>query len=456
MTKDAVVVGAGFAGLGAAWELTRAGWRTTVVEADEDVGGLAGSFAVNGHRLEKFYHHWFLNDRHIVELVRELGCEDQIIARPSRTGLYYNRSLFRLSTPMDLLRFTPLSLPDRVRLGLLLLKIRRVRDWRSIEHLNVREWLVPLCGERVYRLVWEPLLTAKFHHHAEDLAATWFWKKLDLRGRSRGKGGAEMLAYFKGGFAALADRMRAAIEAKGGRFLLGTRALGLEAANGRAIAVTTAAGALPADAVLLTGAFPEVADLLAGAVEPDYLARLRRVRYLANACLVLELDRSLSGTYWLNVNDPSFPFVGVIEHTNFEPPSSYGGRHIVYLSRYLPAEDPLFALDADAFLAYTLPHLARMFPAFEPGWIKGHHLWKARHAQPVTERNYSRFLPGHETPLANVFIATMAQIYPEDRGTNYAVRDGRRVATDIATKINCANEAVDRADDTAHIDASLR
>jgi protoporphyrinogen oxidase len=433
--KEVVIIGAGFTGLAAAWELAKGGAGVTVVERDDDVGGLAGSFRVDGHRLERFYHHWFLNDRHIVELVRELGCEDRIVARPSRTGLYYNRSHFRLSTPLDLLRFTPLSFADRIRLGLLLFKARRIRDWKSIEHMNVREWLVPLCGEEVFRVVWEPLLKAKFSLYAEDLAASWFWKKLQLRGTSRSKGGAEMLAYYRGGFAALADKLRGAIEAKGGRFLLRTRALGLRAERGRAAAVETSAGALPADEVLATGALPEIADLVAGVVEPAFVERLRRVRYLANKCLVLELDRSLSGSYWLNVNDPSFPFVGVIEHTNFEPPSSYGGRHIVYLSRYLPPEDPLYALGADAFLDYTLPHLKRMFPAFERGWIRGHHVWTARYAQPVTERNYSKYVPGRETPLANLTISTMAQIYPEDRGTNYAVREGRAAAAAILARL---------------------
>jgi protoporphyrinogen oxidase len=433
--KHVVIIGAGFTGLAAAWELTRAGCGVTVVESDSDVGGLAGSFDVGGHRLERFYHHWFTNDRHIVELVRALGCEHQIVARPSRTGLYYNRSHFRLSTPLDLLRFTPLSLMNRARLGLLLFKVRGVRDWRAIEHLNVREWLVPLCGAEVYRVVWEPLLKAKFSIHAEELAATWFWKKLQLRGHSRSKGGAEMLAYYRGGFAALANMLRRAIEEKGGRLLLNTRAQRVRAENGRVAAVETSAGSLAADEVLATCALPEIADLVAGAVDAAFLERLRRVRYLANKCLVLELDRSLSGSYWLNVTDPTFPFVGVIEHTNFEPPESYGGRHIVYLSRYLPADDPLYALEGEAFLDYALPHIQRMFPGFERRWILGHHVWTARYAQPVTERNYSRYVPGHETPLANFTIATMAQIYPEDRGTNYAVRDGRAVAAKLLERL---------------------
>jgi protoporphyrinogen oxidase len=158
---------------------------------------------------------------------------------------------------------------------------------------------------------------------------------------------------------------------------------------------------------------------------------LRRIDYLANICLVLELDRSLSETYWLNVNDPSFPFVGVIEHTNFEPPENYGGRHIVFLSKYLPESDMLYRMSDPEVLEFALPHLQRMFPKFAREWVTGYHVWRARFSQPIAEPGYSRLIPPQQTPLDNVQVATMAQIYPEDRGTNYAIREGRRVAQEL-------------------------
>jgi len=163
--------------------------------------------------------------------------------------------------------------------------------------------------------------------------------------------------------------------------------------------------------------------------------RLRRIKYLANVCIVLELDRSLSETYWLNINDPSFPFVGVIEHTNFEPPRTYGGRHIVYLSKYLPESARLFRMPDSEVLEFTLPHLQRMFPKFEHEWILAYHVWRARYSQPVVERRYGELIPSCETPLRNLYLVTMAQIYPEDRGTNYAIREGRKVANQVAATI---------------------
>jgi len=429
-----VVIGGGFSGLSAAFELINRGRRVTIVEADRQLGGLAGSFDVGEQRLEKFYHHWFTSDDHVMALVSELRLQGNVVLRPSSTGMYYANRIFRLSSPIDVLRFTPLSFFNRIRLGLLVLQARRVKDWRSLEALTAKEWLISLCGREVYRAVWEPLLTGKFGPFADDVSAVWFWNKLLLRGGSRGAGGKEMLAYFRGGFIALAEAVARQISSAGGVIKTDVKATGLDVRDGHVVAVETSDGRIEANAVIGTPALPIIADLLAPHVDPHFVDRLRRIRYLANVCLVLELDRSLSDIYWLNVNDPTFPFVGVIEHTNFEPPEFYGGRHIVYLSKYLPETDALYRMGREEMLDFALPHLQRMFPSFRKEWIRAYHTWHARYAQPIVERHYSRMLPPVETPVSNFFICTMAQVYPEDRGTNYAIREGRSIGRLVASR----------------------
>jgi protoporphyrinogen oxidase len=426
------VIGAGFAGLAAAWELVRRGIRVTVCEADQEVGGLAGSFEVGGTRLEKFYHHWFTSDTHVVDLVRELGREDEVLHRPTRTGMYFAHQFFRLSTPIDVLRFTPLSLAARFRLGLLALRARRVKEWRELEDLTAEEWLVRLGGREVYDVVWKPLLEGKFGASASEISAVWFWNKLKLRGGSRGKRGEEVLAYYKGGFAALANQVARGICESGGMIRLESPVTGLLVQDGRVGGVRTEQGPIRADAVLSTPALPIVADLVEPHVSPEYVSSLKRIKYLANICIVLELDRSLSETYWLNVNDPGFPFVGVIEHTNFEPPESYAGRHLVYLSKYLPETDELYRMQDADVVRFCLEHLKRMFPDLSPEWVLGAHVWRARYSQPIVVRRYSSLIPDVETPLSGLYLSSMAQVYPEDRGTNYAIREGRSAGRRIA------------------------
>lgn len=430
-----VVIGGGFTGLAAAYELARRGVRVTVLEQSHEVGGLAGSFNVKGQPLEKFYHHWFTNDEHVMQLVKELNAQEQVVYRATRTGMYYANNFFRLSSPLDLLRFKPLSLVNRLRLGLLVLQARSVKRWQVLETLTAEEWLLKLCGRKVYQVVWEPLLRGKFGPYASEISAVWFWNKLKLRGGSRSKNGGEMLAYYRGGFAALAEQVATKVEGMGGQIKTGTVVKALQVENERVTGVQTANGPISADVVIATPALPIIADLIEPYVSGDYVRQLRSIEYLANLCLVLELDRSLSETYWLNVNDPSFPFVGVIEHTNFEPAATYAGRHIVYLSKYLPETDELYQMTSEQVLDYCIPYLQRMFPQFSRDWIQRYHVWRARYAQPVVVRQYSKLIPAEETPLAGLYIATMAQIYPEDRGTNYAIRQGRQIGARIATAL---------------------
>lgn len=419
------MIGAGFTGLSAALELARKGFRVLVVEADGGPGGLAGSFEVEGQRLEKFYHHWFTNDVYVRQLAEELECADRIVFRPSRTGMYYGGRIFRLSTPKDLLRFSALRFSDRFRLGLLTLRARRVTDWLSLEDVSARDWLISMGGMSLYRTVWQPMLNGKFGDYAPEISAVWIWNKLKLRGGSRNRDGAEMLAYFRGGFAALADTMVDRIRRLGGEVVFDRR-VGSAFRDSQALRVTADEADWTCRSALLTVPLPLVPTLLPKNTDAGYLDSLRQIKFLANTCLVLELDRSLSQTYWLNVADPSFPYVGVIEHTNFEPPDSYGGRHVVYLSKYLTESHPLYCMSPKETLEFSIPHLRNMFPEFQPEWILRYNVWKARHSQPIVVKNYSRLIPSVKTPIPGVFLATMAQVYPEDRGTNYAIGYGRR------------------------------
>ena len=430
---DTVIVGAGFTGLTAAYELSKQGKKVLVVESDSSAGGLAGTFTFpDGVRLEKFYHHWFNNDTELPRLARELGLEQDILCLPTRTGIFFNGRIWNLSTPLDLLRFTPLSFIDRLRLGFLVLLVRRIKDWKTIEHLSIREWLEPLCGKAVYRLVWEPLITSKFSIYAETINAVWMWKKLVLRGGTRNSSGGEELVYFKGGFGRLTDALEMAITNAGGKVLYGVHVTGVVTDGTLLLALQTDQGDIAGKRFLFTPAFPIIADLFAKAGPDAWVASLRRVRYLANICLVLRLRQNLSTTYWLNVNDPGFPFVGVIEHTNFDTPQNYNGSHIVFLSKYLSTDDPIWQDSDSEYFAFAFAHLKRMFPHLDASGVTGYSVWRTPYGQHVTERGYSDYVPAHETPYENAWVATMAQIYPEDRGTNYAIRDGKNIAAILA------------------------
>jgi protoporphyrinogen oxidase len=424
------IVGAGFTGLSAAYELARKGIHVTVLESEGEVGGLAAAFDVGGQKLDRFYHHWFTSDVDVMTLIAELGLQDRVEINPTNTGVYYANNFFRLSTPWDLINFKPLSFTDRIRLGLLAVRARHVKHWKALESKTAQEWLNELGGENVYRIIWQPLLKGKFGPYAEDVSAVWFWNKLKLRGGSRGRGGEERLAYFKGGFVALAEALAEKIRDLGGTISLNSPVIAAKRNEGNWLVETTS-GSYTCDKILFTTPLPVTAKVIESWASPEYLQALNRIRYIANICLVLELDEPLSKTYWLNVNDPTFPFVGVIEHTNFERAETYGGRHIVYLSKYLPHTDKLYSMNADQFLDYAFPYLQKMFPGLKRSLVRKHHLWKARWSQPVVEKYYGSLIPSEDGP-EGMYLCSMAQIYPEDRGTNYAIREGRRIGAKIS------------------------
>lgn len=420
------IIGGGITGLSVADTLAAQGVQCTIFERDAALGGLAGSFQVNGVSLEKFYHHLYTSDQAMVEIIERMGLGEQFEWLPTNNS-YYAHRFYRLSTPLDLLRFSHISLWDRFRLGLLYLRTRYVHDWRPLEAVTARDWLISMAGDRVYHAVWEPMLRAKFGRYADQVAAVWMWNKLKLRGSSRGKTQEERLGYLRGGFGQAIDAWIADLAGRGVQLRTSAPVERIVIESGRATAVQVGGRTEAFDAVMATVA-PQVLATLAPGLPEDYREGLNEIEYLANVCLVMELDRSLSETYWLNIGDPTIPFTAVIEHTNMQRPEDYGGAHLAYISRYLDATDPLYALSAEELLEDYIPYLQRMFPRFERSWVKNVWAWRERYTQPVIGLHYSQLKPAFRTPVDGLWLCCMAQVYPEDRGMNYAAVFGQRAA----------------------------
>jgi protoporphyrinogen oxidase len=430
-TERIKIIGAGYSGMAAAFELAKAGEKVEIYEADSEVGGLAGTFEfAPGIRVEKFYHHWFTSDTAVLSLIEELGLGHKIKRLAANTGLYYANSIFRLASPWDLLRFNPIPLVDRVRTGLMALYARRINHWDALETESAISWIKRIGGKRAFEVIWRPLLYGKFGSQAEKVSAVWFWNKLKLRGSSRGKDSNEELIYFDGTFGALNQALRTRLESLGVKFHLNCKVQHFKTENGKLRGFETSAGFVAAGRALATMPLPAFLKA-APDLPPEYAKPASQIPFLGSVCMVLSLKRSLSSTYWLNVADPSFPFVGVIEHTNLDSPQNYGGNHIAYLTKYLETSDALYQMNAEELLNFSIPHLKRMFPEFSRDLITSYNLWKAPYTQPVTVCGYSKLIPAFRTPIAGLWLCTMAQIYPQDRGTNYAVQYGQRVAKEL-------------------------
>jgi protoporphyrinogen oxidase len=387
---------------------------------------------VGGGRLEAFYHHIFTTDVDAIQTIQELGLGSKLLWLESKVGFFHQGTLYDFVTPWDLLRFSPVGLADRVRLGLVGLYLRWYKNWRSLEKYTAREWITRYAGKRNYEVICGPLLRGKFGESFDEVGMVWFWGKIHLRFPSRkGLRQREVLGYLEGSFGLLVDALAKAIRQRGGQIFPATPVNRIRVEEGRAVGLEANEAFHPFDAVVATVPSPIFLSLVPE-LPPSYASNLKEVRYQAAVCLVLALKRSLSRIYWLNISDPSSPFVAAIEHTNLIDRSHYGGKHILYLSNYFSPNSPLYEADQEELLSLYLPYLKNINPQFEPDWVEGSYLFRDKAGQPVITTHYSQRIPDYSTPIPGLYLANTTQIYPQDRGMNYSIRLGMEIARRVA------------------------
>ncbi|NLO39956.1 MAG: NAD(P)/FAD-dependent oxidoreductase [Ruminiclostridium sp.] len=420
------IIGAGATGLTAAWKLSEKGHQVTVYEKSDRLGGLAAAIPVGDDQLDVYYHHIFTNDTIFIDIIRELGLENDLKWYEPSNVIYIHQKIYPFTSPMDLLMFKPLSFISRIRMGMMVLQARFVKDHLAIENTTAREWIIRHGGKECYDLVWEPLLNSKFDIDTQNIAATWIWNKFKLRGSSRGKNiNKELLGYMDGAFIKVCEALASKICEKGGEIRLNTPVQEIGKDNDL-FRVKGNGETEQYDRVIFT-ASPEKLSYVIKGMGKIYLDMLRKIKYKANICMILELKESLSPYYWITVADKELPFVLIIQQTNLIKNHKYGS-HIVYLSRYLDPSNELYQKDDAAIQELFVEGLKKVFPDFKEDWILKAHVNRTMDAQPVVRTGYSRVIPDVETPMKGLYLSSMPQIYPEDRGQNYAVRSGLEAA----------------------------
>ncbi|GAB4291943.1 MAG: NAD(P)/FAD-dependent oxidoreductase [Myxococcota bacterium] len=429
------IIGAGISGLATAFYLSKSKdkYDIHVWERDEFPGGLAGVFSKNDIKIEKFYHHIYKKDIALQALISEIGLGDELIWRPARVGTYYFNKPYKLSSPLDLLSFSPLPFTDRIRLGMMVLKARRIKDWESLDDITTKEFVERMAGGEVYRTVWEPLLKGKFGEYGNSISAAWLWSKLVDRGGSRNASGREILGYIKGSYFRLFQKLIDIIEGEGHHIHLGSPIKKLEIANGRVEKIVASEGSFKPDIVISCAQTPDLVRLISGETS-GYKESLERIRFLSNVCLVLTLKQSLSEFYWTNITDTRAPFVGIIEQTRWLDAQDYSDKHIVYISTYVTAEDKRNRMNEEEIFNIYFPYIKENFPHFKKDVVEDLSVWKAEYAQPIVSVGYRKLIPQIVSPINNLFVCTMAQIYPQDRQVSNGVSLAKQTAELILSK----------------------
>lgn len=421
------IIGGGITGLALADELSAAGAEVEIFERGDELGGLAAGFEVlPGVRLERFYHHMFQTDIDIQNLMGEAGLRDRIMWRPASIGFYVKGAVHDLSTPVDVLRFKPLSAYGRFGLAWTMLELRERRRGKSLETITVEQYFRRRAASSAYRTVWAPMYEAKWGKDGGDISAAWMWQKVRARGKSR-RGMREELGYPLGGFGSIARALADRVTSRGGKIRLSTAVKQIRIGNGRVTGLDLEDGTESFDVVLstlpLVNLLPLVPDMPEAAA-----ARCRAIGYRGVVCHVIVMDRPLSNTYWLNIADRTIPLGGIVEQTNFVPKEHYDGKHIAYLFNYLDQDAVELTMPESDFPGHHFPHVKHIFPEFSPSHVERSFVFRTRVASPIYKHPYE---PPPLEPVGGLFLADTSRIFPMDRGTSECIRLARYVSARV-------------------------
>ena len=418
------ILGAGYGGMAAAWDLKKAGHDIVIYEAADFVGGLASGFK-EPHwdwSVEKFYHHWFQTDQAMLGLIRELGLEDKVIFPRPLTVMLHKHKWYPFDSILNALLFPGLGFGlDKIRFGFVGLFLRLTKNWQSLEKVTAHEWMMKYAGKKVYERMWEPLLIGKFASYYKDVNMAWMWARIKAR--------TTRLGTFEGGFQKFADLFAEKLREQGVEIRLGAGIQSIEK-DQAGLKVRSGAGVESFDRVLVTTSPNQMARLCPQLPE-SYLKGLLELKSMGAVVMTLALKHPLSkeGYYWFNVpKEEGYPFLALVEHTNFVSKNHFGGDHIVYAGDYLEMGHEYFELNDDQLLEKFIPAFEKFNPEFKRDWVKKVWVYKTNYAQPVPLVGHSKNIPAIQTPIEGLYFASMSQVYPWDRGTNFAVEIGRRAA----------------------------
>lgn len=432
MAKKIGIIGGGYTGLMAAYRLSQKGHQVYIFERGPEVGGLASGFEIGGTNIEKAYHHIFKTDTDIIDLVKELGIEDKLEWRDSSIGLYYGEHLYSFKGAMDLLKFKPLSFINRLRAGMVIFYLQKEKRWKRFEKISAYHWMKKWSGAQVSKVIWEPLLKGKFDQYYDKVSMAWLWARLHIRANSRDSLESEKLGYFNGGFNEITKALVKKLKEnkveiftncdiqkfyrKDGKIIIDQK---------RDIDLHTN---LAFDNVIATVPSHVFANLAGNSLDTNYLQKLEKIPYIGAVVAVFTSDQDLSEFYWHNVNDLSSPFLVFINHTKLIPKERYGGKNVYYIGCYVPHDHTYFTMESNGIYDIWFQQVKKIFPDFDEKKVNQKFLWKFKYAQHIVGLDYSSKIPEYKTPIEGVYLSNFSQIYPEDRGTNFAIREGEKIA----------------------------
>jgi protoporphyrinogen oxidase len=397
-------------GLTLALRLAERGERVTVLESAPEAGGLASVWQIGDVTWDRHYHVILASDLRLRALLRDLGLEDDLRWSHVGTGFYSGGRFHPMNGALDFLRFPPLGLIGKLRLGLTILWASRIRDPLPLEDTLVETWLRRFSGDETFEKIWRPLLIAKLGERYTQASAAFIWAIIVRLYAARRAGlGAERFGYLPGGYARVLATLEARLRSLGVEIVTGARVTAVTP-SGAGNAVTLESGAtLPFERVVVTAAAPLAARMVP-ALSSDERERLQSKVYGGIVCASLLLDEPLGPYYVSNLTDAWVPFSAVIDMANVVDRAQWNGAALVYLPKYVEPDDALFEASDAEIEARFLAALERMYPAFSRARVRAFRVSRVRHVFPIATLGYSRGLPPIVTSVPGVVLLNSAHI----------------------------------------------
>jgi protoporphyrinogen oxidase len=404
------IVGGGMLGLTLAHRLAQRGQQVAVLESAPEIGGLASAWQLGSVTWDRHYHVTLLSDLRLRALLTELGLEDEMRWVETRTGFYTDGRLHSMSNTLEFLRFPPLRLIDKLRLGLTIFMASRIKDWRPLEQVLVGDWLRKWSGKRTFSKIWQPLLQAKLGECYRQTSAAFIWATIARMYAARHSGlKKEMFGYVRGGYARVLERFGEVLQAEGVEVRTGCRVSSVTTQPDGQVLVESNRGSRWFDRVVLTAPSPAVSHLCPQLGEDERTLH-EGIQYLGILCASVVLKRPLAEYYVTNITDGGVPFTAVIEMTTLVDPAELGGDHLVYLPRYAAADDEAWNWSDHEIEERFLAALTRMYPQFSRDDVKAFRVSRVKHVMALPTLRYSERLPPLATAAPNVFAVNSAHI----------------------------------------------
>ncbi len=417
------IVGGGVAGLASAHYVLKAGLVPVVLEASGTVGGFAASFLHEGSRLDRFPELVQDNDTALIGLMAEHEALGRVGWHEARTSFLADGCQHSLDSPMDLLRFRPLPLRDRVRTGAAFYSIARLqRLGLHLDAVPARDWLLRRFGKRAFECVWSPYLRAKFGDGADELPAYWVFERIH-RGKNGRRGRKGCLP---GGIGWFAEALRTSIEKRGGEIRPNARVSALET-QGRHVSVEIDDVPESFDAVISTLRLPELRKLARGQLALDVPDPGLAYQSLVSAVVISRAQ--VQSSFWTVVADSGFWFHEICERTRVVPSEWCGGRHVTHLSRWCSAASSDFCASDESVRERAIASLSTYFPGFDSASVEAIYVFRAPDVQPIWPLRYLEQQPGPRVGDSRVYLACAERAYP-------------RILTSWNTSVTLAREAV--------------